>query len=133
MRERRLVLAAFGVWLAGAIVSLATKPGLLHDEAQYALAARGDASWFNLSPGPVAVARVGLGPGEAPSQLRLVPLVPAGGVLVAAWWLARVVYGERVAAWSVAILAGANHFVLRGVELMSDAPSAACLVAGLAV
>lgn len=131
--DRKLALAAFGAWLVSAGLSLATKPALLHDESQYALAARGDASWTYLSPGAVAIARAGVWLGGAPWQLRLVPLVFVAGLLVATWWLARSLYGERVGAWAVAIVAGAHPLVLRGVEMMSDAPSAACLVAGIAI
>src|SRR5438445_11661814 len=71
-----LVLAALAAWLTVSIVSLVTGPPLGHDEAAFAVAARGDApAWLYRSLGVREIARVGVTLGGANWALRLTPLV----------------------------------------------------------
>ncbi|MGE5181887.1 MAG: glycosyltransferase family 39 protein, partial [Acidobacteriota bacterium] len=130
MRDRWLVLVVLGAWLAVAIALLAFDLPLKHDEARFAVAARGDASWLYTAPGTVALARASLALGLGP---RLVCMVAGAGVIVATWWLGRVVFSPRVGTCAAAVIAGAHPFALASASLLGDLPSAACAVAGIAV
>src|SRR4029077_9819935 len=52
---------------------------------------------------------------------------------VAAWWLGRIAFDERVAAGAAAVLLWDHALTLRNVELIGDIPAAACLIAGIAL
>src|SRR6266550_7883555 len=109
-RERWLFVVTVKTWILIALLSLLCSPPLGHDEAQYAVAARADESpWLYLSPGTVAIARIGILLGGSDWALRLLPIVLGSGVVVAAWLLGRVAFDERVGAWSAAVVAGADR------------------------
>ena len=149
MRERALLGAAIVAWFAISLALYALHLPLKHDEAQYALAARGDITWLNLSTGTVAIARMGLALGDA----RLAALVMNGGVVVATWWLGCCAFDRpsapafggaarsgkagprerRIGAYAAAVIAGAHPFVLRSADLIADLPAAACAVTGIAI
>ena len=132
-RERKLLLGALGAWLVVEIVMLVAPLHLGHDEAQYALAARGDHEWQYVSPGTVAIARVGVALGASDLALRLLPALLSLAFVLAVWLAGRVAFGERTGALAAAVMAGAHPLALRGTELLSDFPSAACLLAGIAL
>jgi hypothetical protein len=132
-RERRLVVAALGAWIAVEILLLASAPVLGHDESQYAIQARGDREWLYVSTGTVAVARIGIWFGGGAVAMRIVPALLSCGFIVASWLAGRVAYGERVGAIAAAVMAGASPIALRSTELLSDLPSAACMLAGIAL
>lgn len=130
MRDRTLVLAAVAAWLTVAIAWLVIDLPLKHDEAQYAVAARGDASWLYLSAGTVALARASLALGVGP---RLVCVLAGAGVIVAAYALGRVAFGSRTGAYAACVIAGAHPFTIHAGDLIADLPAAACAVAGIAI
>jgi 4-amino-4-deoxy-L-arabinose transferase-like glycosyltransferase len=104
-----------------------------HDEAQYALAARDvldgvEPRWFYLSPGMNALAIPGVVLGHSEIAVRLVPFVTGLVFFLAIVLLARRTVGSATAAWTVAILAGARPLLQRVTELLSDVPSAACML-----
>lgn len=132
--ERRLLLAACGAWLVVALIGLATGPPLGHDEAAFAVAARGGGPmWLYRSSGVIAVARIGVALGGADWMLRLASVVLGLGVVGAVWSVGRQAFGERVGAWAAAVVAGAHPLVLRSDELIGDLPATACVLAGVAV
>ncbi|MEO8550938.1 MAG: hypothetical protein ABI678_13225 [Kofleriaceae bacterium] len=60
MSVRQVFGAALIAWFVVGVIALVTGPPFGHDEAAYAVAARGDApAWVYRSAGMVAVARVG--------------------------------------------------------------------------
>ncbi len=129
-RDRWLIFAAFACWLVVAISIAALDLPLKHDEAQYAVAARGDAAWLYLSAGTVELARIGMWLGDGP---RLLAIALNASVVVATWWLGRAAFDARVGAFAAAVIAGAHPFVLRGADLIADLPAAACAVCGIAL
>jgi 4-amino-4-deoxy-L-arabinose transferase-like glycosyltransferase len=136
LTDRRLVLAALAAWAAVALIGLVFGPTLGHDEAAFALAARGAAppgAWLYRSDGTVALARIGLALGGAEWQLRLVSTILSFGVLVAVYAVGRAAFTARTGAWAAAVLAGAHPMALRSAELLSDLPSMACLLGGIAM
>jgi hypothetical protein len=130
LRDRWLIFAAFAAWLVVAISMAALDLPLKHDEAQYAVAARGDASWLYLSVGTVELARLGLWLGDGP---RLVAIAMNASIVLATWWLGRAAFDGRVGALAAAVIAGAHPFVLRAADLVADLPAASCAVFGIAV
>ena len=133
--ERRLYYAALAAWAAITVLGIASGPPLGHDEAAFAVLARGGgpASWMYRSTGMVVLAHVGVALGGAEWVMRLASGLVGLGVPVATWAVARRAFGERTAAWAVAVVAGAHWMVLRSAELIGDLPATACLLAGLAV
>jgi hypothetical protein len=133
-RERLLFVVALAVWLACALIALVCSPPLGHDEAQYAVQARGIAvPWLYLSSGTIWIARVGVALGGADWALRILPVLLGAGVVIATWFVGRTAFSERVGAWSAAVIAGAHPFILRNAELLSDLPAAACILTGIAI
>jgi len=138
-RLDRLVFAAgLAVWVVNAVILLCSGYLLGHDEAQYALAAKdllaGSAPrWFYLSYGMNAIAAPGMLAGGSETALRLVPFVLGIGFVLAVWQLARRTVGGASAAWVVAVLASSRMYPRLSVELLSDMPAAACLIAATAV
>jgi len=133
-RYAGLLAGALAVWAVVSAIGLTAVLG--HDEAAFAISARGDApetGWLYRSAGTVALARLGFAIGSAPWQLRL----PVAGLnllfVVAVFALGRAAFGARTGAWAAAVLAGAHPLVFRSAELLSDIPAATCVVAGLAV
>jgi hypothetical protein len=74
LTTRRLVAAAIAAWLVAAAIGMVIGPPLGHDEAAFAIVARGDqpvGTWLYRSDGTVAIARLGVALGAADWQLRL--------------------------------------------------------------
>ena len=121
-------------WFAVGVLALASGPPLGHDEAAYAVAARGDApTWNYRSTGMIVIARAGLALGGSDLALRALALVLGAGMLVAAFALGKVVYAERTGAWAAVVLATAHPMAARSAELIGDLPATACLLGGVAV
>lgn len=136
LTTRRLVLAALAAWIAVAAIYVVTGPPLGHDEAAFAVTARGEqpaGSWLYRSDGTVAIARIGVALGGADWQLRLASAVLGAAIVIAAFAVGRAAFTARTGAWAAAVVAGAHPMVLRAAQLLSDLPAAACLLGGIAV
>lgn len=136
LTERRLLTAALVVWGVVAVIGLVFGPSLGHDEAAFALAARGQqppGAWLYRSDGTVAIARIGVALGGAAWQLRLASALLNGVALTAVYALGRAVFTPRTGAWAAAILAGSHPMVLRSAELLSDLPAMAGILGGIAL
>lgn len=136
LTDRRLLAAALLAWIAMTLVGLALNSVLGHDEAAFAIAARGGApagGWLYRSDGTIAIAKLGLALGSAPWQLRLPSAVLSASVVVAVFGVGRAAFDARTGAWAAALIAGAHPMVLRGPELLSDLPAMAGLLGGIAI
>jgi len=136
LTDRRLISAALLVWIAMALVGLVLGPALGHDEAAFALVARGDGppgGWLYRSEGTVAIAKLGVALGGAAWQLRLASAVLGTGFVIAVFAVGRAAFHARTGAWAAALIAGAHPMVQRSSELLSDLPAAACLLGGMAL
>ncbi|MEP6861617.1 MAG: glycosyltransferase family 39 protein [Deltaproteobacteria bacterium] len=132
--DRRILAAALVAWFAVGVLALASGPPLGHDEAAYAVAARGDApAWNYRSTGMVAIARVGVALGGSELALRAVALVLGAGVLVGGFALGKAAFDPRTGAWAALVLATAHPMATRSAELIGDLPATACLLGGVAV
>jgi hypothetical protein len=135
---KALVVAAFAVWIACGAIRWVASPPLAHDEAHYALAARdrlaGDPPrWVYVSIGAEAIAMPGILAGGSERALRVLPMLLGLAFLFAAWRAAAVLGDETSAAWTVAVLAGTTPLTRFQIDLMSDLPSAACLLGTIAI
>jgi 4-amino-4-deoxy-L-arabinose transferase-like glycosyltransferase len=134
MTARRVLLATgLAVWIANAVIVVATRVPLGHDESEYANAASGwlagePARLFYLSPGMDAIAAPGILLGGSDLAMRLVPALIGLGFIASVWLLARRVAGADTAAWAVWLLAASRPFTKRTADLLSDLPAATCLV-----
>ena len=136
LTTRRLLLAALAAWLAVAALGLVLGPPLGHDEAAFAVAARGDlpaGAWLYRSDGTVALAWLGVALGGADWQLRLASALLGTAVVVAAFAVGRAAFTARTGAWAAAVVAGAHPMVLRSAQVLSDLPATAALLGGIAV
>lgn len=136
LTDRRLLTAALVAWALVAALGVALGPPLGHDEAAFALVARGAApqgGWLYRSEGTVAIARLGLALGGAAWQLRLASAVLGCALVVAAFALGRAAFSARIGAWAAALVAGAHPMAMRSAQLLSDLPAAACIVGGIAI
>jgi hypothetical protein len=134
--DRHLLAAALVVWAAVAAIGVAIGPPLGHDEAAFAIVARGDApvaGWLYRSEGTVVLARLGVALGGADWQLRLASALASLALVIAAFAVGRAAFTARTGAWAAALVAGAHPMALRSAQLLSDLPAAACLVGGIAV
>jgi 4-amino-4-deoxy-L-arabinose transferase-like glycosyltransferase len=136
LTDRRLLTAALAVWCVVTVIGLVFGPSLGHDEAAFAIAARGEApagKWLYRSEGTIALARIGLALGDEPWQLRLAGAVLGPLMIVAAYAVGRAAFSARTGAWAAAVLAGAHPMALRSAELLSDLPAMAGLLGGIAL
>lgn len=132
--ERRLLAAALVAWGIVAALNLVLGPPLGHDEAAFAVVARGDGPiWLYRSRGVVALARLGLALGGADWQLRLVSAIAGLGVVLAVHAVGRAVFDARAGAWAAAVIATAHPMLLRNAQLLGDLPATAAMLAGIAV
>lgn len=132
--ERRLLGAAVLAWAIVAAMNLCAGPPLGHDEAAFAIVARGDGPiWLYRSRGVVALAQLGLALGGADWQLRLPNAILGLGVVLAVYAVGRAAFSARTGAWAAAILAGAHPMVIRSAELLGDLPATAGILAGIAM
>jgi 4-amino-4-deoxy-L-arabinose transferase-like glycosyltransferase len=132
--ERRLLAAAVLAWAIVAVMNLVAGPPLGHDEAAFAIVARGDApAWLYRSRGVTLLAELGLALGGADWQLRLASAVVGPGVVLAVYAVGRAVFDARSGAWAAAVIAGAHPMVIRNAELLGDLPAVAGVLAGMAV
>ena len=133
-----LVAGAFAVWASCAVIRWIASPPLSHDEAHYALASRdllaGDPPrWIYMSIGTQMVAAPGVAAGGSERALRALPALLGLVFLACAWRVAAVLAGEESAAWAIAVLAGTTPVTRFQIDLMSDMPSCACLLAAIAI
>lgn len=136
LTPRRLVAAALAAWLAVAVLGVVLGPPLGHDEAAFAIAARGDqraGTWLHRSDGTVGLARLGLALGGADWQFRLPCAVLGAAIVVATFAVGRAASSARTGAWAAALVAGAHPMALRSAQLLSDLPASAALLGGIAV
>lgn len=137
-RPPTLIFAAgLSVWIVNAAIAWLSAAPLGHDESQYVLAA-GDLlagaapRWWYASSGMSVVAVPGaLGGSEI--LARLPTFLLGIGFVLAAAGLAWRVYGAMTAAWVVAVLAGVRAVMGSSVDLLSDLPATAFLLAGTLV
>jgi hypothetical protein len=125
LTDRRLLAAALLAWSTMAVLGVVLGPSLGHDEAAFALTARGGAPpgvWLYRSDGTVEIARLGIALGGAVWQLRLASAVLGTGVVIAVFAVGRAAFDARTGAWAAALIAGAHPMVLRSAELLSDLP-----------
>ncbi|MEO7092524.1 MAG: hypothetical protein ABI175_04685, partial [Polyangiales bacterium] len=130
---RALLGIALGAWCVCVAIGLAAGAPLTSDEASYGLLARGlDQGWIYRPIGLVAVAKLGVALGSSDAALRL-PCALASPLLL----LAIDALGRRLGPWcgagAAAVVAGTHTFALRAPEMLSDLPSATCLIAALVV
>jgi hypothetical protein len=133
-----LVAGAFAVWASCAVIRWIASPPLSHDEAHYALASRdllaGDPPrWIYMSIGTQMIAAPGVAAGGSERALRALPALLGLVFLACAWRVAAVLAGEEPAAWAIAVLAGTTPVTRFQIDLMSDMPSCACLLAAIAI
>lgn len=136
LTTRRLVAAALVAWLTVAVIGVVLGPPLGHDEAAFAIVARGDpppGGWLYRSDGTVALARIGVALGGADWQLRLASAALGAAIVVAAFAVGRAAFTARTGAWAAALVAGAHPMALRSAQLLGDLPAAAALLGGIAV
>jgi hypothetical protein len=132
-----LVVGAL-VWVVNGVVRWWLAMPLGHDEARYALDARdwiaGEPTRFWYSGGGMTlVAAPGILAGATERALRLVPLILGTGFLASAYLCARHTCGPITAGWTVGVLAGSRTMTTHGAELLSDLPSAGCLLLAIAI
>ncbi len=121
-------------WLLVGTLALISGPPLGHDEAAYAVAARGAApTWNYRSTGMIAVARIGLGLGGSEAALRAVILIVATSLILGAFALGRAGFDARTGAWATLVLAGAHPMASRSAELIGDLAASGFLLGGVAV
>jgi 4-amino-4-deoxy-L-arabinose transferase-like glycosyltransferase len=136
LTTRRLLLAAIAAWLVVAVIGLAIGPPLGHDEAAFAVAARGDrppGEWLYRPDGTVAIAWLGVALGGDEWQLRLASALLGTGIVVATFAVGRAAFTARTGAWAAALIAGAHPMALRSAQLLSDLPATAAVLGGMAV
>ncbi len=109
-----------------------------HDEARYATdtrqLVRGEGKRYVYVPvGMNVIATPGILMGGDERALRFSSLLVGVLFLLAAWCLARRLTDPDSARWVVGVLAGAHPMVRVSADLLSDLPSAACLLAALAI
>jgi 4-amino-4-deoxy-L-arabinose transferase-like glycosyltransferase len=131
--QRKLVAAALVGWTLITVINLVLGPPLGHDEAAFALVARGDAYWVYRSRGVVALGELGLWLGGADWQLRLPCAVVGLAMVPAVYALGRALFDARSGAWAAAVIAGAHPMLTRNADLLGDVPAAAGVIAGMAV
>jgi 4-amino-4-deoxy-L-arabinose transferase-like glycosyltransferase len=134
-RSANLVFTAgLCVWVINALILLWSAYPLGHDEAQYAgtgkdLLAGVAPRQFYVSTGMRWVAAPGVLAGGSELALRVVPALFGLAFVLATWQLAHRLCGPVTAAWTVAVLAASRCYTLLAVDLLSDVPAAACLIA----
>jgi hypothetical protein len=143
-----LTLAGVIAWIAIAAITWAGAAPLGHDESQYAIAGRDALEglparwWFYVSRGMTVVAAPGILLGESERALRFVPLLIGGvGFALATWMLARrslatsagAAAATAVGGVALLVMASSRNVVRYASDLLSDFPSAACLLAALAI
>ncbi|MEO7734212.1 MAG: glycosyltransferase family 39 protein [Kofleriaceae bacterium] len=136
LSTRRLMTAALLAWALMAVLGVVLGPILGHDEAAFALAARGQAPpgvWLYRSDGTIAIAKLGILLGGAVWQLRLASAVLGLTVVLGIAAVGRAAFGARTGAWAAALIAGAHPMVLRAAELLSDLPATGCVLGGIAL
>jgi Dolichyl-phosphate-mannose-protein mannosyltransferase len=135
--SRRLFQLSLVAWLVILALSWGCGGPLGHDEAAYAIGGRallaGHASpWLYRSVGMHLLAAPGVLAGGAERWLRVPALMFAVLYLFAVRRVGRLL-GEPVASWSAAVVVGMHGVALRGHELLSDLPSATCVLMALAI
>ncbi len=138
-RLARLVLVLGGsVWIVNALLRWCLDAPLGHDEARYAIDSKAvlDGSggrFVYSSAGMALLAMPGILGGATEQALRALPVLFGIGFLVAAWLVAMVTSGAITAAWVVGVLAGSHQLAKHSSELLSDLPSATCLLVAIAL
>lgn len=131
--SRRLYLLSLAAWIVAMLVQWAYDLPLNHDEAAYAETARHlldgqPAPWLYRSVGVNLLAVPGVLLGGSDAALRVVPILVSIAFFATLWFVGRRLVGAVAAAWACAVVAGTYAIALRGPQLLSDLPAAACLL-----
>jgi hypothetical protein len=134
---RLLFRLALGTWIVILLGSWLCAGPLGHDESAYAvggarLAAHLPSPWLYRSVGMHVLALPGVLLGGSELALRLPAVLFAILYLFAVRRVGRLL-SESAGAWAAAVAVGMHGLSLRGHELLSDLPSATCVLMGLAV
>jgi len=132
--DRRLLLAAVIAWLVVAVLGVVLGPPLGHDEAAFAVSARGGGPpWVYRSAGVTEIARIGVLLGGEAWQLRIASALLGALIVVGAYAVGAATVSARTGAWAAAVIAGAHPMALRSSELIGDLPATGCILLGIAV
>ena len=132
--DRRLLLAAVLAWLAVAVLGVILGPPLGHDEAAFAVSARGGApAWVYRSAGVTEVARIGVLLGGADWHLRIASALLGSLIVLGAAAVGTAAFSARTGAWAAAVIVGAHPIALRSAELIGDLPATGCVLLGIAL
>ena len=132
--DRRILVAALVGWLIVAVLGLILGPPLGHDEAAFAVSARGGGpAWVYRSAGVTEVARIGALLGGATWQLRITSTLLGTLVIVGAYATGTAAFSARTGAWTAAVIAGAHPLALRSSELIGDLPATNCILLNIAL
>lgn len=135
---RLIFIGGLVVWVANAGIRYISTPPLGHDEARYAtdtrdlLEGRGK-RYLYVPIGMNAIAAPGVLAGGDERALRVLPVLAGFLFLLSAWRLAKELTSSTTAHWVVGVLAGAHPMVRFSADLLSDLPSAACLLTALGI
>ncbi len=133
LTPRRLFVASFVTWCACIALGWAMACPLGGDEAAYALLARGGGDgWLYRPIGMVAFARIGALLGDSELALRLPSMLVALTLVPAVYAVGRRI-GPWCGAWAAAVVAGTHTFVVRGPQLLTDIPSAICILVAISI
>jgi 4-amino-4-deoxy-L-arabinose transferase-like glycosyltransferase len=133
-----IVVLAFAAIVIGVI---AIGSPLHWDESVYAVRARSwvdpDAvlsGWSYIRPPLLPlIAGLPVASGGAEWQLRTIGLVSGAGLLLAAWWLGRMLVGPIAGVLAAAVLAGSPTLIKESATLLTDVPAAALMLVASAL
>lgn len=131
--ERKLLGAALLAWAIVVVLNLMFGPPLGHDEAAFALVARGDADWLYRSRGVTTLAQLGLWLGGGDRAMRLGSAMLGFGVVLSVYALGKATFGARTGAWAAVVICGSHSMLARNTDLLGDLPATAGVIAGMAV
>ena len=133
-----IVVLAYAATVVG-VISIGSS---LHwDEAVYAVRARSwvdpDAvlsGWSHIRPPLLPlIAGLPVAAGGEEGQLRSIGLISGVGLLLAAWWLGRMLVGPIAGVLAAAVLAGSPTLIKESATLLTDVPAAALMLVATAL
>lgn len=135
---RVVMIAGLALWATSALIHWWSATPLGHDEARYALDALDllqgrPVRFLYAGGGMTGIALPGVIAGATERWLRLIPMMIGGGFFAGAWYAARAACDTTTAGWTVGVIAGWRGLAMFDTELLSDLPSAACMLAAIAI